>query len=426
LLLICNLGYTQLRVNYDGSVTISKSFSAVGNFGLGETAPATKLHIKNSPNSVVRLQNGNGFFWDIGSYNTDMWSHPNSLTISDNIGYPWLIMDPVRKVTYMMNTVNIGGANFFQGDNALMGNDAQGFIFRTGETGSRFTTVSNVDGEYSGIYLGGDFAAIYSPGDGYLLKVYDEDLMKSGEQSALKWYLNSVGSAFTNSDLRKKKNINNIKSPYEKVLKLRGVTYDFIKTNAEIAKTDSIVNKLKSYDGNIAEYKKKENMQHYGLIAQELEAVVPELVETDEKGYKFINYEGIIPLLLESIKAQDSIMNNLKTEIAEIKKLLLTGNNKKSAETTLANGIKAPQLFQNTPNPFTENTTIGFYLPLTVIKANIYIYDLQGKQVKSYGLAQRETGSIVIYGSELMPGMYNYSLISDGKIIETKQMVLTD
>jgi hypothetical protein len=41
-------------------------------------------------------------------------------------------------------------------------------------------------------------------------------------------------------------------------------------------------------------------------------------------------------------------------------------------------------------------------------------------------LVEREHGNIVIHGSELMPGMYYYSLIADGKIIGTEKMVLTD
>jgi hypothetical protein len=56
----------------------------------------------------------------------------------------------------------------------------------------------------------------------------------------------------------------------------------------------------------------------------------------------------------------------------------------------------------------------------------MYIYDLQGKQVKNIPVVQRVNGSIVIYESELLPGMYIYSLIADGSIIGSMQMVLTD
>ena len=39
-----------------------------------------------------------------------------------------------------------------------------------------------------------------------------------------------------------------------------------------------------------------------GLIAQDVEALFPELVKTDEKGFKSLNYTGLIPHLIESVK----------------------------------------------------------------------------------------------------------------------------
>ena len=83
-------------------------------------------------------------------------------------------------------------------------------------------------------------------------------------------------------------------------------------------------------------------------------------------------------------------------------------------------------LGQNRPNPFNENTTIAYFLPSDIQNAAFYIYDMNGKQLKSMGIAERENGNITIYANELNPGMYYYSLIADGQIIGTKQMVLTD
>ena len=55
-----------------------------------------------------------------------------------------------------------------------------------------------------------------------------------------------------------------------------------------------------------------------------------------------------------------------------------------------------------------------------------YVYDLQGKQIKSINVTERELGTIVIKGSELQPGIYYYSLIADGNIVGTEKMILTD
>ena len=46
--------------------------------------------------------------------------------------------------------------------------------------------------------------------------------------------------------------------------------------------------------------------------------------------------------------------------------------------------------------------------------------------LKSIELHQRGEGSILIDGGELDPGMYIYAMIADGKVIDTKQMILTD
>ena len=82
-------------------------------------------------------------------------------------------------------------------------------------------------------------------------------------------------------------------------------------------------------------------------------------------------------------------------------------------------------LHQNIPNPFTQRTQINFYIPENVKTAQICIYNLQGKQIKQIPVTQRGEGSQWISGSELTAGMYLYTLIMDGKEVDTKQMILT-
>ena len=55
-----------------------------------------------------------------------------------------------------------------------------------------------------------------------------------------------------------------------------------------------------------------------GLIAQEVEKVLPEIVITRENGIKAVNYEGVIPLLVEAIKEQQSTIENLKDRINKL------------------------------------------------------------------------------------------------------------
>ena len=105
---------------------------------------------------------------------------------------------------------------------------------------------------------------------------------------------------------------------------------------------------------------------------------------------------------------------------------LFRSSNNMTRMTGIANPLVAEcKLHQNAPNPFNLNTQIRFYIPANVKTAQLYIYDLQGKQVKHILITQRGDGSQLISGSELTAGMYLYSLIVDGNEVDTKRMILT-
>ncbi len=89
------------------------------------------------------------------------------------------------------------------------------------------------------------------------------------------------------------------------------------------------------------------------------------------------------------------------------------------------NALTYPILEQNNPNPFNTSTIIGYYLPNSITSASIFIYDMNGVQLKSYLINVRGKGNITIQGSEFNAGMYLYALIADGKVIDTKRMILT-
>jgi hypothetical protein len=81
------------------------------------------------------------------------------------------------------------------------------------------------------------------------------------------------------------------------------------KTNVR-AITDalSIVRRLQgvSYDWNRAAFPERNfsTRPQIGVLAQEMEAVLPELVSTDAQGYKSVNYLGLVPVLIEGMKQQ--------------------------------------------------------------------------------------------------------------------------
>ena len=82
-------------------------------------------------------------------------------------------------------------------------------------------------------------------------------------------------------------------------------------------------------------------------------------------------------------------------------------------------------LLQNDPNPFSEKTEITFQIPDEVSDARIIFYTNSGRILKTVVINERGQGTMLVYASTLSSGIYSYSLIADGKLIDTKKMVCT-
>jgi hypothetical protein len=83
-------------------------------------------------------------------------------------------------------------------------------------------------------------------------------------------------------------------------------------------------------------------------------------------------------------------------------------------------------LEQNAPNPFHQQTTIGYTIADNCQNSSLHIYNLNGKEIRSYVITQKGKGNITIEAGNLQAGMYLYTLICDGKEIATKKMILTN
>lgn len=227
------------------------------------------------------------------------------------------------------------------------------------------------------------------------------------------------GITVGNSDSRYKKNIANLenKKTLNNVLQMLPVEYNLNQIYTK-STGDSIANNKGLYNEESQMFKKK----HYGLIAQDLQAIYPDLVYEDDNGYLSVNYTGIIPLLIESIKELNTELETIKTKTATP-----TSPNKikSNGEVDDTNALTYPILEQNIPNPFNTTTSIGFYLPGTIGSASVYVYNMNGVQLKNYSISERGKGTVTIQGSEFNAGMYLYALIADGKVIDTKRMILT-
>ena len=237
---------------------------------------------------------------------------------------------------------------------------------------------------------------------------------------------------YLTSDERLKENVEHIGDALSVVSALNGVSYRY-KSVARDPKTDAMFDQLAAVDptGSAARYKEESDQihanrtdqsTHYGFIAQEVEQVLPELVHTGKDGMKSVDYIAVIPLLVNAIQ-------ELQAQLAEVKGDEPLKAPARAPQTTgtddIAAGLAVPALYQNTPNPFTSDTQIRYSLPESVLQADLYVYDLQGKQVKHIAVSDRGQSSVTIHGSELQAGMYIYALIADGQEVASKRMILT-
>jgi hypothetical protein len=101
----------------------------------------------------------------------------------------------------------------------------------------------------------------------------------------------------TNCDLRLKKDVEPIEKALERIARLRGVTFHW-------------------KDG------KKDKGQQLGVIAQEIEDVFPQVVYTDGKGYKSVDYSNLVAPLIEAVKELKAENETLKQRLEAVEKKL--------------------------------------------------------------------------------------------------------
>ena len=81
-------------------------------------------------------------------------------------------------------------------------------------------------------------------------------------------------------------------------------------------------------------------------------------------------------------------------------------------------------LFQNSSNPFNSTTVIRYRIPASSANAILVINNAVGATIKSFTLTGAGNGTVTISAGELSAGIYNYTLIIDGKKTDSKKMIL--
>ena len=376
---------------------------------------------------------------------------------------------------YALSSNTTGYCNTVNGNVALRANTTGSYNTANGYNALR----SNLEGSYN-TAIGNDAGVSVNNlsnataiGNGARATASDQVRIGNSNVTSIGGY-----STWTNiSDGRAKKNIRVDVPGLNFINSLQPVTYNLdLDAIDELLKSDDpkinhfrdSLRAARSSEGIELEAKSraaKEKQVQTGFVAQDVEKTAKSIgydfsgVDVDEKGIYGLRYaEFVVPLvkavqelseknttlqeqvneLSEKNGTKDAAIAALQEQVNELSEIIeavryapelratgeVGGENKSKAGAAIVI-MEQAKLFQNTPNPFNQATEIGYFIPETVGRANIYIYDVNGVQQKNISITERGNGVTILQATALQAGIYFYTLICDGNPVDTKQMILT-
>jgi trimeric autotransporter adhesin len=402
--------------------SVAGSFLSAVNVGVGVTSPGASLHIRGRGNVVghssLLVENssqspglyvGDNSLVGIGtsSPSTRLFIKDGSSSGGTPFGNSSVVIDKNGFSYLQMLTPDASESGLFFG--VTSNNISGGFVFNnsTNKKGLQVRTggSTKLRIDSTGRLAVGNFAPSHR------LQLDIDDAAKPG-----------TGTWTIASDKRLKKNIVPFTDGLKLVKKINPVWFE--------------------YNG-LADL--QTGKKFVGVVAQDMQKVAPYMVgsfmHTDTatgKGSEYLDYNpnSLFYILVNAVKelsADNDVKNekidslqkyndNLEQRVAKLEAMMGVTQPVSSANIILNNGTA---LGQNVPNPFNHSTTIGYTLPQKFNSAQIMITDKNGKTLKAVTVSGAGKGKLNIDASTLAAGAYNYSLIVDGRLIDTKQMVLT-
>jgi hypothetical protein len=235
------------------------SLTTAGNVGIGTTSPSAKLHVSSGYLRVEGIGCG--------------------IQMPDTSGNPLFAITTDQSTFAGCNIVN-GWAN---SSNTGVGvgttrSDGTAFQVRTGITLS------------SGIATNSGTQRLVVNGDGGTKITKSLGVGANASTTTGRIDASNDIVAYSSSDIRLKDNIKSIDKALDKVNKIQGIEFDWVEKE--------------EVHGNSG--------HDVGVIAQEIEKVLPEVVDTRDNGYKAVKYEKLVPLLIEAIKDLSRQVDGLK------------------------------------------------------------------------------------------------------------------
>ncbi|HEY6977868.1 MAG TPA: tail fiber domain-containing protein [Chitinophagaceae bacterium] len=420
-----DLANSRVGVNSAFNVTGTSAFS--GNVGIGTISPEANLHVSRGSAGVV-----SGYVDAPLVVENSTHSYVNLLSPS-NRESGILFGNPTSNVDggiIYNNTANPKGFQFRTSTNTtrmvLTGNGLLGVGTTTPQTDMHI--------RYGADFGGGDNGLrIENTASGS--KHWTFETFSNGDLGLFSTFLfvgifdrNSGDYSFP-SDARMKKDIEKAPDILDKVMRLDIKKYHFLESKAD-------------------------DKKHYGMIAQDVEKIFPEVVHhnilnSGKQDVYTMSYSTFGVIALKAIQEQQKkieeqektnhqqqriiekqqiTIEKLQSDMEDLKRItgLSPGTtNQPSAISKETTGLPVAHLNQNTPNPFSAATIIGYYLPETKQNAAIEVVSSNGQLIKTFPLTQKGNGQLSIKAGELSAGTYYYVLKVDGAKIDSKQMMLT-
>jgi hypothetical protein len=373
--------FAQLKVNQYGRLQIAHAQNSNG-----DEPPVATVTIGDDPNYV----------WsDFGLYNMGILNCKMPANSQETIGLYSEVFTAANggSLTQPVSTAICGLAYGSSTSNfgvvgGLNGNNGAGIYGTTS-----FGTASQIYGKYAGYFDGNTYV------DGNL----------------------TASAIYNLSDIRLKKNVTLLSetastegNAIDHLQKLNVIEYNLLdpaKRNIRYSESDH-------FKDNEGWSESEIERRHIGLSAQELKEIYPNLVLEGQDGYLAVNYVELVPVLIRAIQ-------ELKQELDEVNFGSKAMTRSVSDKNTDFNTVPTRNiLYQNTPNPFKEQTIIRFNLADDVQNAAICIFDMSGKTLRKLPISSGME-SVSIGGYELGEGMFLYSLVVNGQEVDTKRMIIS-
>jgi hypothetical protein len=209
------------------------------------------------------------------------------------------------------------------------------------------------------------------------------------------------------SDGRSKQDVADLADGLGSMMRLRPVTFRWA------SPADGKI--VECGEENSVTYGPEADKLQYGFIAQEIEEVLPDIVSTDADGNKAVNYTSLIPVLVRSVQelqgqvaAQSALIDNLNARLAM------------QANAT----VEQDMITSCTPNPTNGEISVGYALMSGTTDARILITNLIGTTVCEAECSRSGT-SVCLNLSGTLPGVYLATLVCNGEVRDSRQIVVS-